>query len=91
MCIRGILVVTCTLVSFFHCSNDGQKGMGLIMLILVGIVPGAFALNMGTDAGRWSQSVSADMARSSRRRSSRRWATVRRCRCRMIADGDDPN
>jgi PiT family inorganic phosphate transporter len=48
--IRCVLVVTCTLVSFFHGSNDGQKGMGLIMLILVGIVPGAFALNMATDA-----------------------------------------
>jgi PiT family inorganic phosphate transporter len=47
--IRGILVLTCTLVSFFHGSNDGQKGMGLIMLILVGILPGAFALNMATE------------------------------------------
>src|ERR1700736_3282865 len=46
--IRGILVITCTLVSFFHGSNDGQKGMGLIMLILIGLVPGAFALNMAT-------------------------------------------
>ena len=43
--IRGILVLTCTLVSFFHGSNDGQKGMGLIMLILIGTVPTAFALN----------------------------------------------
>ena len=43
--IRGLLVVTCTLVSFFHGSNDGQKGMGLIMLILIGTVPTAFALN----------------------------------------------
>jgi PiT family inorganic phosphate transporter len=47
--IRGVLMLTCTLVSFFHGSNDGQKGMGLIMLILVGLVPGAFALNMATD------------------------------------------
>jgi PiT family inorganic phosphate transporter len=46
--IRGLLMLTCTLVSFFHGSNDGQKGMGLIMLILVGLVPGAFALNMST-------------------------------------------
>jgi inorganic phosphate transporter, PiT family len=43
--IRGILVLTCTLVSFFHGSNDGQKGMGLIMLILIGVVPTAYALN----------------------------------------------
>ncbi len=43
--IRGILILTCTGVSFAHGSNDGQKGMGLIMLILVGIVPTAYALN----------------------------------------------
>jgi PiT family inorganic phosphate transporter len=43
--IRTILVLTCTLVSFFHGSNDGQKGMGLIMLILIGTVPTAYALN----------------------------------------------
>src|SRR6516165_8323397 len=43
--IRGILVLTCTMVSFFHGSNDGQKGMGLIMLILIGTVPTAYALN----------------------------------------------
>src|SRR5271154_4964273 len=40
--IRGLLVLTCTLVSFFHGSNDGQKGMGLIMLILIGTVPTAY-------------------------------------------------
>jgi PiT family inorganic phosphate transporter len=45
MWIRGILILTCTLVSFFHGSNDGQKGMGLIMLILIGVVPTAYALN----------------------------------------------
>jgi inorganic phosphate transporter, PiT family len=43
--IRGLLVLTCTGVSFAHGSNDGQKGMGLIMLILVGTVPMAYALN----------------------------------------------
>jgi inorganic phosphate transporter, PiT family len=43
--IRGVLILTCTLVSFFHGSNDGQKGMGLIMLILIGVVPTAYALN----------------------------------------------
>ena len=45
MWIRAILVLTCTGVSFAHGSNDGQKGMGLIMLILIGIVPTAYALN----------------------------------------------
>ncbi|PLP96874.1 inorganic phosphate transporter [Cupriavidus pauculus] len=43
--IRGLLVLTCTGVSFAHGSNDGQKGMGLIMLILVGTVPLSYALN----------------------------------------------
>ncbi|MBF9235912.1 inorganic phosphate transporter [Hymenobacter sp. BT683] len=43
--IRLMLIVTCTLVSFFHGSNDGQKGVGLIMLILIGIVPSYFALD----------------------------------------------
>jgi len=43
--IRALLVLTCTGVSFAHGSNDGQKGMGLIMLILIGTVPTAFALN----------------------------------------------
>ncbi len=43
--IRGLLILTCTSVSFAHGSNDGQKGMGLIMLILVGTVPTAYALN----------------------------------------------
>jgi len=43
--IRGLLMFTCTGVSFAHGSNDGQKGMGLIMLILVGILPSMYALN----------------------------------------------
>ena len=43
--IRLLLVLTCTGVSFFHGSNDGQKGMGLIMLILIGTVPTAYAVN----------------------------------------------
>ena len=43
--IRALLILTCTGVSFAHGSNDGQKGMGLIMLILIGTVPTAYALN----------------------------------------------
>jgi PiT family inorganic phosphate transporter len=43
--IRALLILTCTGVSFFHGGNDGQKGMGLIMLILIGTVPTAYALN----------------------------------------------
>ncbi len=49
--IRALLVLTCTGVSFAHGSNDGQKGMGLIMLILVGTVPTAYALNHAVDKG----------------------------------------
>ena len=49
--IRALLILTCTGVSFFHGSNDGQKGMGLIMLILVGTVPTAYALNHTVDRG----------------------------------------
>jgi PiT family inorganic phosphate transporter len=48
--IRTLLVLTCTGVSFAHGSNDGQKGMGLIMLILVGTVPLAYALNRAMPA-----------------------------------------
>jgi inorganic phosphate transporter, PiT family len=51
--IRVLLVLTCTGVSFGHGSNDGQKGMGLIMLILIGVLPGVYAIN---------PDVSADMA-----------------------------
>ncbi len=47
--IRAILIFTCTGVSFAHGSNDGQKGMGLIMLILIGIVPLAYSLNKELD------------------------------------------
>ena len=49
--IRALLILTCTGVSFAHGSNDGQKGMGLIMLILVGTVPTAYALNHTVDRG----------------------------------------
>ena len=46
--VRALLVLTCTGVSFAHGSNDGQKGMGLMVLILVGIVPAQYALNTAT-------------------------------------------
>jgi PiT family inorganic phosphate transporter len=57
--IRGILIITCTLVSFFHGSNDGQKGMGLIMLILIGTVPTAYALNRALPMDKMEQFLSA--------------------------------
>jgi PiT family inorganic phosphate transporter len=58
--IRGLLILTCTGVSFFHGGNDGQKGMGLIMLILIGTVPTAYALNRTMH----EQDVNAFMAAS---------------------------
>ncbi len=48
--VRGLLILTCTGVSFAHGSNDGQKGMGLIMLILIGTVPTSYALNRAVGA-----------------------------------------
>ena len=53
--IRSLLVLTCTGVSFAHGSNDGQKGMGLIMLILIGTVPMAYALNHAMPADQMVQ------------------------------------
>ena len=53
--IRGLLILTCTGVSFAHGSNDGQKGMGLIMLILIGTVPTAYALNRAMATGEVTQ------------------------------------
>jgi PiT family inorganic phosphate transporter len=62
--IRGILVLTCTLVSFFHGSNDGQKGMGLIMLILIGTVPTAYALNRAMPDSQIAQFITNSQAAS---------------------------
>src|SRR5580700_9531336 len=47
--IRAMLITTCTLVSFFHGSNDGQKGVGLLMLILIAFLPAKFAVDRQTD------------------------------------------
>ena len=62
--IRGLLVLTCTLVSFFHGSNDGQKGMGLIMLILIGVVPTAYALNRAPGESHAAQFIASAHAAS---------------------------
>lgn len=48
--IRATLLATCGGVSLAHGSNDGQKGMGLIMLVLIGLLPTGFALNLDGDA-----------------------------------------
>ena len=57
--IRTLMVLTCTGVSFFHGSNDGQKGMGLIMLILIGTVPTAYALNHAVTANDIQEFIAA--------------------------------
>ncbi len=67
--IRTLLIGTCTGVSFAHGSNDGQKGMGLIMLILIGILPMTFAVDLGTsqasieELGAAAQTISFQMDR----------------------------
>jgi len=60
--IRSILVLTCTGVSFAHGSNDGQKGMGLIMLVLIGLAPAAFALHVPASPERLQAILSASAA-----------------------------
>ena len=55
--IRGLMVLTCTGVSFAHGSNDGQKGMGRIMLILVATLPVTYSLNRSLPASTTSQLV----------------------------------
>jgi phosphate/sulfate permease len=44
--VRGVLLATCGGVSFFHGSNDGQKGMGLLLLVLIGFMPVHYALSV---------------------------------------------
>ncbi len=58
--IRGLLVATCSGVSFAHGSNDGQKGVGLIMLILIGLVPAQFALDRGQSPKEFHAITEAD-------------------------------
>ncbi len=64
MWIRGLLFLTCSGVSFFHGSNDGQKGMGLIMLILIGTVPTSYALNRSLPASHIASFTEASNAAS---------------------------
>jgi len=69
--IRALLVLTCTGVSFAHGSNDGQKGMGLIMLILIGVVPATFAVDLSInekalqDLSATTQTISFQMDKHS--------------------------
>ena len=56
---RGLLILTCSGVSFAHGTNDGQKSIGLIMLTIIGIFPATYALN--PSAGMSLQQISAAM------------------------------
>lgn len=55
--IRAILIGTCTLVSYFHGNNDGQKGVGLLMVVLIAFLPMQFALAPQFDAANAKNSV----------------------------------
>ncbi|MDT9587441.1 MAG: inorganic phosphate transporter PitA [Candidatus Arsenophonus melophagi] len=47
---RTALILSAVGVSFSHGANDGQKGIGLIMLVLIGVVPAGFVLNMNASS-----------------------------------------
>lgn len=49
MWVRLLLWITCGMVSFFHGQNDGQKGVGLIMMILIAVLPAQFSLDASVD------------------------------------------
>jgi PiT family inorganic phosphate transporter len=59
---RGLLIMTCSGVSFAHGSNDGQKGVGIVMLILMGLVPSGYALDLSAPRHRLDETVAATVA-----------------------------
>ena len=69
---RGTLMATCGGVSFAHGSNDGQKGMGLILLVLIGFLPAYYALNIHhRDRAREARQAAADLRKGYGRRPNR--------------------
>jgi PiT family inorganic phosphate transporter len=82
--IRGLLILTCTGVSFAHGSNDGQKGMGLIMLIMIGVLPGAFALNLGTHSTAIAQIATTSRSISTQFAQQAPGITITECRERIV-------
>jgi len=56
---RSLLIGTCSMVSFAHGSNDGQKGVGLVMLILIGLVPAGFAVDMSAGQDKMERTMHA--------------------------------
>ncbi len=55
--IRLILLITCTLVSFFHGNNDGQKGVGIMMIVLLAMLPSYYAINPQLNLSHMRESV----------------------------------
>lgn len=62
--IRGILVITCTLVSFFHGNNDGQKGVGILMIVLLAFLPTYYAINPAINQEKLKEHVALMQAAS---------------------------
>ena len=60
---RGVLIFTCTAVSFAHGTNDGQKSIGLIMLTIIGLFPMTYALNPSM-TGDQLHRIASDMAKA---------------------------
>ncbi len=59
---RALLVLTCSGVSFAHGSNDGQKGVGIVMLILMGLVPASYAINRDASGEAVRSTIAATIA-----------------------------
>jgi PiT family inorganic phosphate transporter len=55
--IRIFLIFTSTILSYVHGSNDGQKGVGLIMIILIALVPARFSVDAGKSPGTLADRV----------------------------------
>ena len=68
--IRGLLFITCSAVSYSHGSNDGQKGVGLMMILLLALLPSFYSLNPTTDIDKLKKSVHEMQAASSEYRNS---------------------
>jgi inorganic phosphate transporter, PiT family len=55
--IRAVLITTCTLVSYFHGNNDGQKGVGLALVVLMAFLPMNFAIDPNVSSGALANST----------------------------------
>lgn len=84
--IRAILITTCSLVSFFHGSNDGQKGVGLVMLILITLVPNMFSINPDLDIKTLKTEISTS-ARVVSKMDTLAFSAVERESYHKVADG----